>query len=112
MTTSTQTNTTSQTTIGTNESFINTATVTVGTIVGVSIAVLLLLLFVIAIILKRRRSQEHEPALDDDTNPVYGTYMAADPVVEVEDANMYYADMDQPGVSRSRDNNSRYEFST
>ena len=82
----------------------------VGAIVGITIGILLVLILVTLLILKWRRRQEEEPAaaLDDDSNPVYGMYMVADPVVEVEDANLYYSEVYMEGTSRVRDNNSTY----
>ena len=47
--------------------------------------------------------------MEDDDNPTYGDYADySEPVVEVEDSNLYYEDVYVEGTSRVRDNNSNY----
>merc|ERR1712129_465501 len=81
---------------------------TIGTIVGSVIAVAFVSLagFFGIRFFKRRN---HEMAESPDVNPTYGDYEDyAEPVVEVEDSNMYYSEVYVEGTSRARDNNSLY----
>ena len=55
----------------------------------------------------RTRSQD-QPA-EPDVNPTYGDYSDySEPVVEVEDSDLYYEDVYMEGTSRVRDKNSNY----
>ena len=52
-----------------------------------------------------------ETVVEIDENPTYGDYYDPDPVMEVEDNNVYYSsDYNENEVSRTTDNNSLYGY--
>ena len=52
-----------------------------------------------------------ETVVEIDENPMYDDYYDPDPVMEVEDNNVYYSsDYNETEVSRTTDNNSLYGY--
>ena len=76
------------------------------------LGVLLLLILTFLCIFKQRRKRRRVADVrGEDENPTYGDYFDPDPIVEVEDCNVYYSSDYEAatGTSRTMDNNPYYE---
>ena len=83
-----------------------------GVVITVSVLGILLLNAILLCIFKRRRaSRRAADVRGEDENPTYGDYFDPDPIVEVEDCNVYYSSDYEAatGTSRTMDNNPYYE---
>ena len=81
----------------------------IGAIIGTSVGIVLVIFAaVIGFKFCRSRNKPNWPE-DNDVNPTYGDYGDySEPVMEVEDSNVYYSDTSMHGASGVRDNNSLY----
>ena len=83
---------------------------------SVALGVFLVIAVIIVLyICKRLKAKKHaESAANIDENPTYGDYYDPDPVMEVEDNNVYYSNSSdysttyEARLSRTTDNNSLY----
>ena len=81
----------------------------IGAVIGAIVALVLILVAAVLIFRFYKNRNEESHADDSDMNPTYGDYEDySAPVVEVEDANLYYSEVYVEGTSRVRDNNSTY----
>ena len=82
------------------------------TIAGsVALGVFLVIAIIIGLYIGKRWQAKKlaESVVEIDENPTYDDYYDPDPVMEVEDNNVYYSsDYNEAEVSRTTDNNSLY----
>ena len=77
----------------------------IGTIVGAGA----LLVLTVAVLSTCKLCKKSPPTMENDDNPTYGDYADySEPVVEVEDSNVYYGEGEEED-SRAMDRNSNYE---
>ena len=68
-----------------------------------------LLVLTVAVLVIWRLRRKPTPPMENDDNPTYGDYADySEPVVEVEDSNVYYGEEEEED-SRAMDRNSNYE---
>ena len=84
------------------------------TIAGsVALGVFLVIAIIIGLYIGKRWQAKKlaESVVEIDENPTYDDYDDPDPVMEVEDNNVYYSsDYNEAEVSRTTDNNSLYGY--
>ena len=83
-----------------------TIAIVCGVVVGVIVIILLVVLF-----LRFKAKRRADNTLDNDENPTYGNYSETYAVTEMADHNEDYGGVYEEGVTKTKDNNSQYEFS-